>query len=355
MRNIIRHLCLCINIIAAVLLLFIYVAPRFDPAKSWIPSVMSLSYPHLMIINAGFIVIWLFSKRLYSFISIITILIGINIHFQYFQLSGESTKAQGIKVVSYNVHYFNSYLESKPNDEAILDFIANQKADIICLQETKLQKTGILNPVKLKERFPGINHCQLAHASQWNGPVTFSRYPITNMGEIRFKDSGNMVIYTDIAIKSDTIRVFNCHLQSYRIKTDDYSIIDSIDFKKEELRQAKEIMSKLKNGNIQRSEQVHQLVKMIKTSPYPTIVCGDFNDTPLSYTYHEISQLLNDSFVESGSGIGNTYQGKLPSYRIDYIFHNDQYKAFNFKRHKVDYSDHYPISTTLIKMRKSGN
>lgn len=303
-------------------------------------------------INIGFIVFWLLFKISYATISFLTVLVGINIHLQYFQLSGQAAQTNGIQILSYNVHFFSSYLESKSKDESILNFITKQEADIICLQETKLQKSGILNPIKLKDRFPGIKHCQLAHASAWNGPVTFSKYPIIDMGEMRFSNSGNMVIYTDIAIGFDTIRVFNCHLQSYQIKPESYSIIDSVDFKKEELTQIKEITNKLKEGNIQRSEQVHLLVKKIKESPYPVIVCGDFNDTPLSYTYHEISQLLKDSFVESGVGIGNTYRGKLPSYRIDYIFHGEQYKAFNFKRHKVDFSDHYPISTTLIKMNK---
>ena len=89
---------------------------------------------------------------------------------------------QGIKVLSYNVLQFYSYLENRNVDYTVLDFIADQHADIICLQETKLQRKGELNPIKLKSRFPGIVHCQLAHQNMWNGPVTFSRFPIINMG-----------------------------------------------------------------------------------------------------------------------------------------------------------------------------
>ena len=82
----------------------------------------------------------------------------------------------------------------------------------------------------------------------------------------------------------------------------------------------------------------------IKNSPYPVVLCGDFNDTPVSYCYNVVSKSLEDSFIESGSGVGTTYIGKIPSNRIDYIFHSDQLESMEFKTHQVSYSDHKPIS-----------
>jgi endonuclease/exonuclease/phosphatase family metal-dependent hydrolase len=77
------------------------------------------------------------------------------------------------------------------------------------------------------------------------------------------------------------------------------------------------------------------------------MICGDFNDTPWSYTYHTVIDNLEDSFVESGFGLSNTYNGKLPSFRIDYILHSKQYTSYNYKRDRVPYSDHFPISCYL--------
>lgn len=349
MRKIIRNIFLLVNIIFAVLLIFTYLVSWVNPSNFWIPSIIGLSYPFIVIINVAFVIFWIMLHWQYFFISLIIIIVGINTHKSFFQLSGRTTdEGNGIKVLSYNVAQFNSYLDKGKNDRAVLDFIASQKADIICLQETKLQKQGALNPVKLKNYFSGIKHCQLAHQSTWGGLVTFSKYPIINMGELRFKNSDNMVIYCDIKIGLDTTRIYNCHLQSYGIDVRKYSVIDTLGFEKEKIREIKNIGTKLKKGYIQRSVQIKKLTDHISRCRHNVIVCGDFNDTPISHSYAEIVSILEDSFVESGKGISKTYNGKLPSFRIDYIFHSERFEAYNYKRHKVNFSDHYPISVLLL-------
>lgn len=335
---------------AALSLIMSYLSPKIDPQQFWWPSLFGLAYTYLLIVNICFVVLWLLFYWRYLFLSLICLLIGMKVHQNTFQIgNGETTDSSGIKVLSYNVLHFYSYLEGKKNQTTVLDFIASQNANIICLQETKLQKKGVLNPVRLKEYFPGIKHCQLAHQSDWGGPVTFTSYPIVNMGELRFEDTHNMVIYTDVTIDRDTVRIYNCHLQSYGIRTDEYSIIDTLSFKEKQLREMKQLGLKLKEAYKQRSIQIKHLKKSIDECPYPIILCGDFNDTPVSYSYQTIHSALNDAFVESGSGISNTYRGKLPPFRIDYIFYSDDFKAYNYKRPHVEYSDHFPVTSLLIK------
>ena len=82
----------------------------------------------------------------------------------------------------------------------------------------------------------------------------------------------------------------------------------------------------------------------VKKSPYKTILCGDFNDTPVSYCYNRIENELIDAFIESSSGIGSTYIGKFPFNRIDYIFYSNKLQSKEFKTHNIKYSDHKPIS-----------
>jgi len=67
----------------------------------------------------------------------------------------------------------------------------------------------------------------------------------------------------------------------------------------------------------------------------------------MSYSYNQISQLLNDAFKEGGWGIGNTYRGVFPSYRIDYIFYSPDLEAHSYKRSNEEISDHYPISAQI--------
>ena len=337
-----------------VCLFISYITPHVNPAKFWLPAFFGLAYPYILVINILFSLFWLLVKTKYAFFSIITVIIGYSTIGQYVQLKGKDADTTGFKILTYNAHHFLSYFEQKNKKRIeIIDFLKEQEADIICLQETKLQKTGPLNPQKIKSQLSKINHYQLAHTSKWAGPLTFSKFPIINMGELRFKNTSNIVIFSDLKIHTDTIRIYNCHLESYRIRPKDYSIIDSIQFdqKAKQLQEVKSIGAKLKGAFIKRTIQTTKLKEHINKSPYPVIVCGDFNDTPFSFTYHEITEGLNDSFVESGSGVSVTYKGALPNYRIDYIFHSKVFESSGYKRLKVDYSDHYPI-TCYLKLKK---
>jgi len=350
MRKLFRNTIFIANILFALALGLTYLVPYANPQKLWFFPLIGLFQLYLFFINLVFVVFWLFFRKKYFLISTVIVVLGIGNIGNFIRYSPRSTHhKEGIKVLTYNVHHYNSYFVKRKKDTAILDFIAGQNADIICLQENRLQKKGELNPVKLKSRFPGIKHCQLAHMSAWGGPVTFSRFPILNMGEIRFKESSNMVIFCDIKVEKDTMRVYNCHLQSFSIYKEEYSLLDSLSFESEKILEAKTVGGKLRRGNSKRSFQVKILSDHIKSCPYEKIiVCGDFNDIPNSFTYSKISNLLNDSFKGSGTGTSNTFRYPIAPFRIDYVFHSDHFKSYNYIRHKVNYSDHYPVSVLLV-------
>lgn len=353
MKRLLRYLFLFFNVLLAVPLLISYLVPLVNTGYLWYGAILGLFYPFLLFANVLFIVFWLVFYKRYLLVSLLCIAVGFQIHNNYIQLFGKTTtEHEGIKVLTYNVNHFYKYLEREDDIYTMLDFIEEQNADIICLQETKLQRTGELNPARLKERFPGIVDYHSAHQSAWHGPVTFSAYPIIKRGEIRFDDTFNLIIYSDMLIDGDTIRVYNCHLQSFGIRPDDYSVIDTLGFQPHKIEEMRLIGGKLRNGYTRRAPQVDSLRRHIELCSYPVIVSGDFNDTPVSNTYYNMQRLLNDAFVESGVGISNTYRGKLPSYRIDYIFYSSHFNAYNYRRHRVEYSDHYPVSTLLVPAKK---
>jgi len=181
------------------------------------------------------------------------------------------------------------------------------------------------------------------------GIATFSRYPIIHKGEIRFKtDENNICIYSDIVVKQDTLRIYNAHLSSLRLQKADYEWLS--DLKKKGIHEAnkngaeQKVFEKTKNAFIKRTEQINKVTAHIKQSPYPVVLCGDFNDTPISWSYQTISKELRDAFTVSGNGIGDTHIGLFPVFRIDYIFHSPSLNSYKFTTHQEKLSDHKAIS-----------
>ncbi len=157
----------------------------------------------------------------------------------------------------------------------------------------------------------------------------------------------------DKYLRYDTycIRVFNFHLESIGFhKSDDMFYQDLItmpaetpDIKKGVWR----LISKMNAAYAKRAEQARILAQLIADSPYRTLACGDMNDTPASYTYRQISKTMNDGFCERAFGLGTSYNGAYPSFRIDYIFFSDGLYCENFTTIRTNYSDHFPIYSDL--------
>ena len=354
MKKFLVYILLLFNLITVGALIFATVSVFISPEKLWIAALFGMAYPYILVSNLIFIVLWVIIKPKFALISLIFILAGYNQIGNYLQFSGRQTKEPGIKIISYNVKYFTGTTQfpSKENADHILNYLRQNNADIICLQEVRLNKRQIFDATNTK--LPQISHMQLAHTSHEGGQLTLTRFPILNMGEIRFSNTGNMVIYTDMLINSDTVRVYNCHLQSYRLRPTEINTIDSMNFENNQAAKTKikALSIKFRDAIIKRAEQAATLREHLDQCPYPVIVCGDFNDTPVSFTYHTVRGDLMDSFTESGKGTANTYNGKLPSFRIDYILYSPKFTSYNFEVSTLNHSDHYPISCDLFPAEK---
>jgi len=351
-KKIVKYLFLLLNILVIISLLISYLSVYIPPDKFWIPSFFGLAFPFFAAANILFIIFWAVVKPRFLFLSLVSVLVGWGFVSRYVQLSGKNTDEDGIKIVSYNVKNFSGIKGSaqKENANTILDYLNNQNADIICLQETRLRRNNIFNVANAVKSLKSIEHYQYASSGGTFGLITFTSYPVVKMGEIRYEKSPNMAIYTDVLIETDTVRIFNVHLQSYRLDPGKYNIIDSPGLDEEkDIKEVREIGSKLKKAFQLRAQQVRQIRKVIEETPYPVIICGDFNDTPVSYSYQQLRGDLNDAFVGSGKGFGRTYIGKLPSYRIDNILYSDSFESYNFRSDDFRASDHLPVSCVLIK------
>ena len=140
-----------------------------------------------------------------------------------------------------------------------------------------------------------------------------------------------------------------------RSRKEDYTFLNDLGSDRagvDEYKGSRKIVGRLKRAFIKRAEQVDSVARSMSQAPYPVIVCGDFNDTPVSYAYNTLSKKLTDTFLESGTGWGKTYIGVFPSYRIDYILHSKYFQSYEFTTHKEKLSDHYAISCKIVPQKK---
>lgn len=349
-RKTLLGILIILNVIAAFGLLAAYLSVYIPPDKFWMPAFIGLAYPFLLLANLLFILFWLVVRMRYALLSLLAVFIGIGTFFRFIQFGGKSSESSEIKVLSYNVRHFSGdgKANNKENAERIISFLEEQNADIICLQESRLRKNNIFNLSKTVQDLQNIKHYQFASSSSTFGSVTMTKFPIINMGEIRFEHSRNITIFTDMLIGEDTVRVYNVHLQSYHIDPKNYAVIENIELQQEKDREVfRKVAGQMKEAFEMRAMQVNEIRRHIKKCKYKVLICGDFNDTPVSYSYHTLSEDLVDAFVNSGHGVGRTYVGELPSFRIDYILHSKSIESYNFETIDFKYSDHLPITCDL--------
>lgn len=356
---------LVVNILFLIALSLSYLSVHVSPERSWILPFFGLLYPFIFIINLFFVIYWILRLRWLFLIPAIFIVAGWN-HFERLVQFNSSAKPPAtsisLKIITYNVKnlsndnvkLFEPQIRSK-----IFDFLDQEDADILCLQEFAIVHA---NPEafidSLSDRLEMPFHAYIQYFDKPRKRIdaifTFSKYPILNSGSVKKDDQHNYAIYSDLLINDDTVRLFNVHLESVRLKHEDYNFISELDLPFEEDKDIKEgskrIFEKLKTAFARRASQVDNLSYSIDQSPYPVILCGDFNDTPNSYAYQQLTSNLNDAFMESGKGFGNTYIGKLPSFRIDFILHDDHFTAWNCERKLIELSDHYPV-TCILEMK----
>lgn len=364
-RRFISSLILLANTGAIIGLLLSYAAGYVAPDRFWPLAFFGLTFLWWVGFNILFVLWWVFQGRIYFLLSSLCLLGGyqsISRHFQGPTTVINTPDNNHFDIMTFNVRNFDLYnwMHNKDGQtrEKILQLINAESPDIICFQEFYSKKNSDYDIIsKIKKINPDYNfvtsHLNHRKKGELWGVATASRFPVVNSGRIDYgKHSGNYAVFTDLVIQQgDTIRLFNVHFESIRLGKDDLLFIS--DFgngnSSEKLKTgSRKILSKLKKAFIYRAPQVRVLNEQIRQSPYPVLLSGDFNDTPTSYVYNELSNLLEDTFMDAGEGFGNTWNGLFPDYRIDYIFHDSAFSTISLKVIKGNrLSDHYPISARL--------
>jgi len=307
-------------------------------------------FPVLIATNLVFVLIWMLKGKKYVWISLITLGLGYSQITRIIQLSvdhdSEDNTEVDFKLLSYNVRLFDLYNwkndQNKVTRNKIFDFLNEEEADVVTLQEFYVDDSNYfvtLDTLVQLQRAKNYHieyTSSLRETSHW-GIATFSKFPIVNRGKIEFEEgSNNICIYTDVKIDKDTIRIYNAHLASIHFDYEEYELLQKVepgDNSKKGTRDSSgprgtaeqiknlsdegvtyykvvlQIINRLKIAFMKRADQSQLIRQHIANSAYPIILVGDFNDTPNSYAYQQITSNLLDAFRESGSGMGQNKLG----------------------------------------------
>jgi len=346
----------------AVLLVLGFLAGRFDPREYKYIPFFGLAYPFILFLNVLMIFWWCLRRRWFfaatTFGLILSGTQALNATFGLIGNGAEGPKAkpEHIRMMTYNVHGFRPY-GSKSIDSVkhqMLRLIAAEDPDVICFQEYYTRKKGPFDLTDSLKKILRTRHFYFEPSMQNEyeayGLAIFSRFPIGEKGLIKFNDyyDGNASIYADIVVRRQKLRVYNVHLQSISFQEQDYDYIDKVSKKMDpDIVPSRRIVSMLRRAFLKRAAQVDIMKAHMDTCATPFLIAGDFNDTPASYAVTQLTRSLNNAFMEQGTGLGRTYNGKFPNFQIDYIAATKAFKVLNYRIIPARLSDHFPVRSDL--------
>jgi endonuclease/exonuclease/phosphatase family metal-dependent hydrolase len=314
-------------------------------------TIFGLAFWEILIFNG---VVFLFLLLLWSnkiWISVVALLVAIPGISKSFSFGSKVEANSSIRVMSYNVHQFcvGKGMNKEQHINQLMDMIREQAPDILCCQEFSGFDSKMTRPkcIEVFAENVGFQYVYYNRKSNYGGNVIFSKYPITKVAE----DSGfgqentyGVMVSVDAGEKGK-FHVANVHLLSYRITDDEIDILMNSSERQNNLDTiGKSVLHKLSYAFQRRSNELKNVLEGIPPVDGPIIICGDFNEPPLSYNYRQMQKAgYVDTFTKVGFGIKPTYAGKLPLLRIDYIWANNGVKPLDFERYKYKASDHYPI------------
>lgn len=309
--------------------------------------------PITLLVCLFLLIFWSVSSSKWVFVPIISLIISIGYIGSVFHIPGlsksESTLNNStIKICSYNIHGFK-YGKIDLTVQMISGFMRDNNVGILCLQE--FDSTSEYNANSIKAQFHFLPYKTIVYSEQPGFALAvFSKYPILHSSRISFTSSGNQAMWSDLLVDSDTVRVFNLHMQTTNFNQIKLPIVPGYWFwdMRGEAQKTKYILDKLNSNFSKRLKQGEILSACINSVNYSVLVCCDMNANPASYSYYQIKGYLKDGFKTAGSGYEYTYRRLFNLFRTDYIFHSENFSGIQYKSFDLYYSDHKPVIMELF-------
>lgn len=257
------------------------------------------------------------------------------------------TENSGMKVLTYNLRSLYGD-DGESSADGVAKLLDSLRPDILCLQE---YSSGL---AKRSEAFGKLLDSYQTASFGLGGDASrhqmiLSRFKILRSGIITTQANS---VWADLLIEEDTVRVVSNHLQSTGITSLDNAYLTHHEYLLDTAREEKlrSIVARFHENCVVRADQVDSIRRHIeREAPAMRIICGDFNDTPVSYTYRKLAKGMQDAFSECGSGYSYTFRGFYNLLRIDYVLLSDRFACLGYEVPDVHLSDHLPVVVRFEK------
>lgn len=338
------------NVTMVILMLLMGYSYIISPANIPLAAGMGLGFPALIAVNIAFVLFWMFfsyKKMLVGIVGFILCFYPVRMYVPFNIVKEPDENA--LKVMSFNCYGFrgNADTEGDTDKDAVVEYLVEQKADILCLQEVSM---GALNEEQKQMLFTTYPYHEISQRHDKGGTVAlFSQFPIVGSDSIRYESDGNLSMAYKLKAHNDTIIVINNHLESTHLDLDDranFSQMVKGNLESDDIElESKSLLRTLGSSAAKRAPQAEKVADFISANKNKRlIVCGDFNDSPISYAYHRVAKGLNDGFVSAGNGFGWSYCHNAMRVRIDHVLCSEHYRPVKcIVDKKNTLSDHYSV------------
>jgi len=342
-----RVLWVCFVGASAAVLILSCASTFVHPQSSSFIALLGIGCQILIMFNIIIFTFLAVRKKKTAIIPAIALLASIAFWGDFYQLpvlinNKEKTKQiNELKLMSYNVHNFRSPHYYERTIDSVVLLMRMTRADIICLQEFGSLTS---DEKKLIDR----NLAHFTYSKITHDQAIFSRYKISDYKQIR--SNGNLLpaVRVTIDFNNTKFALYNLHMQTTEfnvmVPKGVRALVESNQFSEDVLTAAKVVQG----NSVQRADQAIQIDSMIVAEGLPTIIMGDFNDTPASFVYSLLSEDRTDTFRAAGKGYGYTYKKLKRLFRIDYILVPDDYEVVSYDSPNLRWSDHNPVISNIL-------
>ena len=338
------------NVATVVVMLLVGYSDHLDPTDHPMLSIVGMAFPFFLLVNMAFLLFWLifkWTRAWVPFVGFVFAYIPISLYMPLH--TSQEIPEDAIKLVSYNVCAYGGNYKYENGFEKVRDYLQEQQADIVCVQEdADTWRRYVLR--EYAKILPYNDTLIISNSGQtFNALGIHTRFPIVKRERIVYPSLANGSVAWWLKVGEDTLIVVNNHFESCHLTKEDrvqYRHIIKGEMPRDSLRtESTLLLVKLAEANAKRASQIRVVKDYVEEhADHPIIVCGDFNDNPISYSRHTMGEVLTDCFVATGRGIGLSYNQKAFSFRIDHIFCSKDIQPYNCQvDDKIDASDHNPV------------